>query len=54
MMSREKIIANLKFARKEYIFHVTNDRGYPMKAPLIEYFKNECLRYREMLKAVNA
>ena len=38
-MNREKIIANLRFARREYIFHKTNDRKYPLQMALIEYFK---------------
>ncbi|MCT7499461.1 hypothetical protein N5S76_06735 [Aliarcobacter cryaerophilus] len=50
-MSRNKIIANLRFARKEYMFHKSNDRGYPLKRALIEYFAKECLKYRDMLKA---
>ena len=49
-MSRETIIINLKFARKEFIFHKTNDREYPLKEALIEYFAKECLKYRQMLK----
>ena len=49
-MSREIIIKNLKFARKEYIFHKSNDREYPLKRALIKYFSKECLKYREMLK----
>ena len=49
-MSKETIILNLRFARKEYIFHKTNDREYPLKRALIKYFSKECLKYREMLK----
>lgn len=50
-MSREIIITNLRFARKEYIFHKTNSNSYPLKRALIEYFAKECLKYRDMLKA---
>ena len=50
-MSRNKIIANLRFARKEYMFHKSNDRGYPLKRALIDFFAKECLKYRDMLKA---
>ena len=50
-MSREKIIANLRFVRREYVFHKTNSNSYPLKRALIEYFAKECLKYREMLKA---
>ncbi len=52
-MNREKIIANLRFARREYIFHKTNDRKYPLQMALIEYFKKECLKYRELLRVAN-
>ena len=50
-MNREKIIADLRFARKEYIFHKTNSNSYPFKRALIEFFAKECLKYRKMLKA---
>ena len=49
-MSRNKIIANLRFARKEFIFHKTNSNSYPLKRALIDFFAKECLKYREMLK----
>lgn len=49
-MNREKIIADLRFARKEYIFHKSNDREYPLKRALIDFFAKECLKYREMLR----
>ncbi len=50
-MNREIAIKNLKFARKEYIFHESNDREYPLKRALIDFFAKECLKYRKMLKA---
>lgn len=50
-MSKETIILNLRFARKEYMFHKSNDREYPLKRALIEYFAKECLKYGDMLKA---
>ena len=50
-MSRERIIANLKFARIEFIFHKTNSNSYPLKRALIDFFAKECLKYRKMLKA---
>ncbi|MEM5557281.1 hypothetical protein AAHK07_02045 [Aliarcobacter cryaerophilus] len=49
-MNREIAIKNLKFARKEYIFHKTNDREYPLKRALIKYFSKECLKYRQLLE----
>ena len=49
-MNREKIIADLRFARKEYIFHKSNDREYPLKRALIKYFSKECLKYRQLLE----
>ena len=48
-MSRETIITNLRFARKEYIFHKTNENVYPLKVALIEFFGKECLKYRQLL-----
>ena len=50
-MSRNKIIANLRFVRRECVFHKTNSNSYPLKRALIEYFAKECLKYRDMLKA---
>ncbi len=52
-MNREIAIKNLKFARKEYIFHKSNDREYPLKRALIDFFAKECLKYREMLRVAN-
>ena len=52
-MSRERIIANLKFARKEFIFHKTNSNSYPLKRALIDFFAKECLKYRKMLRVAN-
>ena len=49
-MSRERIIANLKFARKEFIFHKTNSNSYPLKRALIDFFAKECLKYRQLLE----
>lgn len=49
-MSRERIIENLRFSRREYLFHKTKVAGYPYKAQMIEYFAKECLKYRQMLK----
>ena len=50
-MNRANIIANLRFARKEFIFHKTNSNSYPLKRALIDFFAKECLKYRDMLKA---
>ncbi len=52
-MNREKIIADLRFARKEFIFHKTNSNSYPLKRALIDFFAKECLKYREMLRVAN-
>ena len=49
-MSKEITIKNLKFARKEYIFHKSNDREYPLKRALIDFFAKECLKYRQLLE----
>lgn len=46
---RERTIENLRFARREFIFHKTNDREYPLKEALIEYFAKECLKHRKLL-----
>ncbi len=52
-MSKETIILNLRFARKEYIFHKTNSNSYPLKRALIEFFAKECLKYRQLLRVAN-
>lgn len=49
-MSRANIIANLRFARKEFIFHKTNSNSYPLKRALIDFFAKECLKYRQLLE----
>lgn len=51
-MSRETIILNLRFARKEYIFHKSNTNMYPLRQALTEYFAKECLKYRKLLDGV--
>ena len=47
---RERTIENLRFARREFIFHKTNDREYPLKRALIDFFAKECLKYRQLLE----
>ncbi len=48
-MSRERIIEELRFVRKEYMYHKSNENVYPLKRALTEFFAKECLRVRKLL-----
>jgi|GEM_PF-6055404 len=47
-MSKKSIISHLKTARNLYVVHKQN------RTKCIEFWANECLKYREMLKVINA